>query len=269
MTYSWLGGAPPNDENGSSYTYGPAGEVSSAARSTKHAELRTTTQVRLAHRLLPRPVPHVQRRKEIVLRAGTAADAAACSALDATYTTNHIWQMDTRQEGEELRICFRLVRLPRELTLVAEHRPPVLPYGAPRRGLLWLVAAEIEASPPVRAEAQAEDDAPRPAPGHRDAGPGRVVGYAVAAATPGEERAYVRTLVVDRAYRRGGIGRWLLAEARRWAANYGAVRLMADALACNYPSLRLLQKSGFSFCGYNDSYWPSNDVAIFFSTRLR
>ena len=241
-------------------------------------------------RPLPRPSTRTRVRKEIRLRAATGADAAACVLLDSTYTTTHIWQLDSRQDGDDLRISFRQVRLPRDLTLIAPHHPPALAGGMLRRGVLWLVAEEIEVGGdaprrraewsdtvrrsragatasvqlglpggPERAE-EPRDDEPEP--------PGKIVGYVVAAGAPRDQQAYLRSLVVDRRYRRAGIGARLLAEAKRWAARQGADRLIADAPARNYPAIRLLQKAGFAFCGFNDSCYADQEVAVFFSARL-
>jgi ribosomal protein S18 acetylase RimI-like enzyme len=91
----------------------------------------------------------------------------------------------------------------------------------------------------------------------------------VVACLAGDSTAYLRTLVVGRAHRRRGIAGRLLAEARRWAARQGAEQLLGDLSARNFPALRLLQKAGFSFCGYNERCYPDNEVAIFFATRLR
>jgi ribosomal protein S18 acetylase RimI-like enzyme len=75
--------------------------------------------------------------------------------------------------------------------------------------------------------------------------------------------------VVDRSYRRRGIGAKLLAEAKRWASLQAATRLMTDVPARNYPAIRLLQKASFTFCGFNDSCYADHEVAVFFSARLR
>lgn len=242
------------------------------------------------------------------MRPATGADAAACVLLDSTYTTTHVWQLDSRQDGDDLRISFRQVRLPRELTLIAPHHPPALAGGVLRRGVLWLVAEEIEvgggATPP-RGAAGADEGARRSRevsaphrpewshavrrtrgaasvqlglPSAHDRGPveeeecapqGKIVGYVVAAGAPRDGQAYLRTLVVDRRYRRAGTAARLLAEAKRWAARQGADSLIADAPARNFPALRLLQKSGFAFCGFNDSCYDGNEVAVFFCARLR
>ena len=220
----------------------------------------------------PRPAPRAGPRKEIVLRAAVEADAGPCAGLDASYATAHVWQLETRQDGDELRVCFRPTRLPRELTLVAEHRPPAPAHGLLRRGALWLVAEEIDVEDeamPAGAARYVRD--PRDVAGGRAAGgsAGKVVGYIAAAAVPDDANAYLRSLVVDPAYRRRGIASRLLAEAARWAAGHGAVQFMADVPARNYPALQLLQQAGFAFCGYNDRCYPNHEVAIFLATRLR
>ncbi|MGI8424513.1 MAG: GNAT family N-acetyltransferase [Chloroflexota bacterium] len=267
----------------------------SPPRDTRSAQLLSKSR-------LPRPSTRTRIRKEIVLRPATPADAAPCVLLDSAYATTHVWQLDTRQDFDELRVSFRQVRLPRELTLIAPHHPPALSGGMLRRGMLWLVAEEIEVggtprlappSPERRAtharlpvwshsvrrsssgssvqlglprapEAEPDDEASP----MEDERRGKVVGYVIVAGAPRDRQAYLRTLVVDRHHRRAGIGARLLGEAKRWAARNGAECLIADAPARNYPAIRLLQKSGFAFCGFNDSCYAENEVAVFFGARL-
>src|SRR5581483_4708995 len=303
---------------------------------------------------LPRPLqplPRSRPRKELRIRVAGEADRAACMALDATYTTEYIWQLDTRLEADEWRTSFRLVHLPRSLTLSIEHHPPAMARGSlPRADLLWLVAEEVEGaesaawgqepqppeppaghggsswshelrrtrgasvmqlslpSAPYTARAAATTAGPPAAPaagsgptsmdgaGSRSGSSGRkptgeapgggpegepgtgakAVGYVVAVASPRVvatpppgRHVYLRTLVVDGAYRRRGIAARLLAETLRWAAALGAEDVMADVPARNYPALRLLQKAGFTFCGFNDRCYDDGEVALFLSTRLR
>jgi RimJ/RimL family protein N-acetyltransferase len=37
----------------------------------------------------------------------------------------------------------------------------------------------------------------------------------------------------------------------------------------NHPYIRLAQKFGYEFCGYNDQYYPTQDVALFFGKALK
>lgn len=283
---------------------------------------------------LPRPLQPLRRsrpRKTLRLRPGGEADLAACAALDAAYTTEYIWQLDTRTEPDEWRTSFRLVRLPRSLTLSTEHRPPASARGGrSRTDQLWLVAEEVEEEECALREQEAEPPEPLLAPGgaswshelrrtggtsvmqlslppasyitravatpaspraaangasgspasvaqeHDRGTSAKVVGYVVAVASPPaaaqlppSRHAYLRTLVVDRSYRRRGIAARLLAETLRWAASLGAEDVMADVPARNYPALRLLQKAGFTFCGFNDRCYDDGEVALFLSARLR
>ena len=100
-------------------------------------------------------------------------------------------------------------------------------------------------------------------------GASAVVGYAGAFHATGDACAYVQSLAVDPSHRRQGIATALLAEARRWATARGAERLIADVAARNYPALRLLQRTGFAFCGFNDRCYPKDEVAVFLSVELR
>jgi ribosomal protein S18 acetylase RimI-like enzyme len=260
---------------------------------------RRTTPVRL-----PRPSTRTRVRKEIVLRLATPADAAPCVLVDSSYTTTHIWQLDTRQDTDEIRVSFRQIRLPRELTLISPHRPPSVPAGAAnaqRRGQIWLVAEEVEVhsdavsegrpvavqsapwshtvrrsgsvssvqlSLPPAMGATSRPDTTRASDSPRRSDNSRIVGYAVATAAR-EQSAYLSALIVDREFRRQGIGGRLLGEIKRWAAHQGADRVIADAQARNHPALRLLQKAGFSFCGFNDCCYGDQEVAVFFAARLR
>ncbi|HEX2035756.1 MAG TPA: GNAT family N-acetyltransferase, partial [Chloroflexota bacterium] len=136
--------------------------------------------------------------------------------------------------------------------------PPAAPRGAAPDP--WEGEDLAQVTPP---DAEPTPASPRPV-----SRPASAVGYVAAALAPGESCAYLQALVVAPSHRRQGIAGRLLAQACRWAAGQGAVRLMADVSARNYPALRLLEKAGFSFCGYNDRCYPKNEVAIFLSIDL-
>jgi RimJ/RimL family protein N-acetyltransferase len=37
----------------------------------------------------------------------------------------------------------------------------------------------------------------------------------------------------------------------------------------NNSAIRLAQKLGFEFCGYNDQYYENKDIALFFGRLIR
>ena len=79
----------------------------------------------------------------------------------------------------------------------------------------------------------------------------------------------LRDLVVGRPFRRNGIGTMLIQRAMEWAAEQGLHHLTLEMQSKNYPAIRFCKKHGFTFCGFNEYYYPSQDVALFFSLRLR
>jgi hypothetical protein len=66
-----------------------------------------------------------------------------------------------------------------------------------------------------------------------------------------------------------GIGTALLRAARDWALETKLRRLIVETQTKNYPAIRFLQKRGLVFCGYNDLFYPNQDIAVFFGQMLR
>ena len=67
---------------------------------------------------------------------------------------------------------------------------------------------------------------------------------------------------------RGLLVRWC------WQLNPGRVerknhRAMLEMPSKNNPAMRLAQKLGYEFCGYNDQYYETQDIALFFGRSIR
>ena len=137
----------------------PAAPSREGTPAPPRAVKQPTTRVPARLPRLPGPIREGRARKEVVLREGVPADGAGCAALDGAYATTHVWQLDSRREGDDVRVSFRLVRLPRELELTTAHRPPRLRGATLPRGLCWLVAEEVEVLPDG-SRAPAAADAP-------------------------------------------------------------------------------------------------------------
>jgi GNAT superfamily N-acetyltransferase len=80
--------------------------------------------------------------------------------------------------------------------------------------------------------------------------------------------AMVTDLVVKRRVRRQGVGMALISGARNWAAQQNDNRLVLEMQSKNYPAICVAQKLGFEFCGYNDMYFPNQDIALFFVKKF-
>lgn len=172
------------------------------------------------------------------IREGTAADWPACWRMDVSYSTEYVWQLQKHADGDTHTVSFTPVRLPRPVTL----RDPF--WGA--KGLL----AENPEGNLLVAETGAG-----------------LVGFAVLVADPVRDVDLMPMLAVAAHARRQGIGRRLLAAAIETARARGRRALCVTLQARNDPGIRLLRAGGLAFVGYNEPFYPSNDVALFFACR--
>jgi GNAT superfamily N-acetyltransferase len=177
-----------------------------------------------------------------LIRDGLETDIPACLELDHQYETDFVWQMSVEGEPGQQRITFKTQRLPRTLEAVypaSEHRMHLaLP---PEHCFLVAVAKED----------------------------GHVLGYLTMRSDPVYQSAIIQDIVISRAFRRLRMGTRLLNIARQWAKEHDLNRLTLETQTKNFPSIAFCQGSGFHFCGYNDQYFPNQDIALFFSQSLR
>ncbi len=175
------------------------------------------------------------------IRPAGPQDVEACITLDHSYTTDHVWQMDARGEANGLTITFRLAHLPRETKVSYPLQGDGLLAGWRRRDEM-LVAEEQN---------------------------GAIRGYVTLTAYTEHHTAWIGDLVVDRAHRQHGIGTLLLKAAAQWGHSQALGRLVLEVQTKNYPAIRFCQSRGLTLCGYNDHYWPGQDIALFFGGALR
>lgn len=174
------------------------------------------------------------------IRPARPNDLEACIALEHSYTTERVWQMETREENGVLTTTFRATNLPREMRVEYPRQGEGLLTGWRQRdGFL-----------------AAEED-------------GRICGYAALTEELEHGIARVGDLVVDRPRRRRGIGTALLQAAAQWGREQGLGRLVVEVQTKNYAAIRLCRSQGLTFCGYNDHYWLNRDIALFFGESLR
>lgn len=178
----------------------------------------------------------------LVIRDALGQDIPACLALDHQYETDYVWQMSVAEEGSERQIHFSKQHLPR--TMLAGHPAdePRLRYSLQNKQC-FLVAAEK--------------------------GRDTLFGYLTMQSDPVYKTALLQNLVVGRLYRRRGIGGRLLNVARQWALEHGLNRITLETQTKNYPAILFCQQAGFVFCGFNDQYFPNQDIALFFTQTIR
>lgn len=174
------------------------------------------------------------------MRPAVSSDVPVLVEMDHGYSTDHVWQMGYHPQGEEIQVAFREVRLPRPMR-VAYPREPVRLIDEWTRAAALLVA---------------------------ESGSG-LLGYLNLALGTAPDSAWVVDLVIDLPHRRQGVATGLLGMARRWCLEQGLGSLGLEMQSKNYPCIRLARKLGFALSGYHDRYYPSEDIALFFTLKLR
>lgn len=178
----------------------------------------------------------------IQVRPATNADLPVLAALDHGYSTDYVWQMTAREEeasGETV-ITFRTARLPRSVRVSFPREPDRL-VEAWKKRVCFLVAEEG----------------------------GHLKGYLNLSVAAIPEVGWLADFCVDRRFRRNGVGTVLLAAAAHWARENRLTRLILETQSKNYPAICFALKHGLVFCGYNDRYYPHQDVALFFGMPLK
>ena len=177
---------------------------------------------------------------EIEIRPAVAADLPVLAALDHSCETEYVWQMERQFDEGQMSISFRQVRLPRAIDL-AYPRPPELLQQERFNRLALLVAVMG----------------------------GRLVGYVRLKDDVIPGVAWVSDLVVDTLARRKGIGTALALAGQQWAMQHSLRRIVLEMSSKNHPATALAAKLGYEFSGYNDHFYLSQNIAIFFAQFLR
>jgi GNAT superfamily N-acetyltransferase len=174
------------------------------------------------------------------IRPASVADIPRLIVLDHSCQSDYVWQLELRREAAQVAASFREVRLPRSIEVKYPRDPATLSDEWMRRDVA-LVAL---------------DD-------------GSPIGYLCATVEYASSVAWVTDLAVSPLHRRKGAASALLTAAQAWALERKVRRMILEMQSKNQAYIRLAQKFGYEFCGYNDQYYPTQDVALFFGRALK
>lgn len=174
------------------------------------------------------------------IRLARANDIAACVALDHSYESEYVWQVQTHVEVDRVESVFQRSRLPRPVTVSPAPEGHCLREDWERQEC-FLVADHL----------------------------GLVLGYLDLIVQKRQRAAWINYLAVEREYRRHGIGSALMKASRMWAGQHSMRVIFAEIQPKNDPGFQLCQQSGFHFCGYNEQLSLNEDIALLFAARLR
>lgn len=177
---------------------------------------------------------------EVQIRSAIATDLPVLMAMDHSCQTDYVWQMDMQHEEDRFGAIFREIRLPRLVSILYPRTVSELSESWSRRS--GILVADIG---------------------------GQVVGYVRTndAIIPGT--AWLMDVVVALRFRRQGIASALVLAAQSWAVQRKNHRALLEMSSKNNPAIRLAQKLGYEFCGYNDQYYETQEIALFFGCSIR
>jgi GNAT superfamily N-acetyltransferase len=174
------------------------------------------------------------------IRPASASDISRLVAIDHSCLSDYVWQLELRREAGQAIANFREVRLPRSIQVRYPRNPASLADEWMRRDVVLVALHD-----------------------------GTPIGYICATAEHASAVAWVTDLAVSPEQRRKGAGSALVTAIQDWAQERGVRRLILEMQSKNQAYIRLAQKFGYEFCGYNDQYYLTQDVALFFGRTVK
>ncbi len=177
---------------------------------------------------------------EVQIRPATATDVPILMAIDHSCQTDYVWQMDIIREEGQAGAIFREIRIPHTIDVPYPRSVKALFETWNRRsGLLAAMIGE------------------------------EVIGYIRMNDTVLPQTAWLSDMVVSPRFRRQGVGMALVLAAQAWAMDRKNKRALLEMCSKNFPAISLARKLGYEFCGYNDKYYDTKDIALFFGYTFR
>jgi ribosomal protein S18 acetylase RimI-like enzyme len=178
---------------------------------------------------------------EIEIRPAIEEDIPYLVALDHSYTSETVWQMEIQvREPLQVAVRFREARLPRSVRVEYPRSPRALQLDWQDRAAVLVALKEKQP-----------------------------VGYISLLTNVAPNTTWISDIVVLRSLRRQGIGSALLLAAQEWAIHHQTRSLVMEIQPKNSPAIRLAQKHGYEFCGYNERYFANLDIGLFFGKSSR
>ncbi len=188
---------------------------------------------------------------DLTIRQLTFADVSRLIEIDAKFESDRFLDVEKTIHG--LEVAWRLVELP----LVPPFRSR---YYSLNRQERQEVGVRLQEGDGLYLVAQ-------------DPHTGKFVALLDVERERWRDSAVVWNIMVDRAYRRKGLGRELVSRAVAWGRNQGLRGLVLETQTNNLAACRFYQAMGFKLCGIDDHFYSNddigaNEVAIFWWYEL-
>jgi ribosomal protein S18 acetylase RimI-like enzyme len=172
-------------------------------------------------------------------RPAISADIIRLIGMNHECNSDYVWQLNLDKTATGITASLREVRLPRSIQVQYPH--DYLSLADVWKDGHMLVALH--------------DGAP--------------VGYVRFLEQATSESVWITDLVTAAEARRKGVALELARHVEDWAISRKNRQLFIEMSSKNHPAISLAKKLGFEFSGYNDHYYASQDVALFFGKLLK
>jgi ribosomal protein S18 acetylase RimI-like enzyme len=176
---------------------------------------------------------------EVQIRPAVATDMTVLMAIDHACQTDYVWQMDVHHEEGQLGAIFREIRLPHPVSVPYPRVISALADSWNRRA--GMLVAMIG---------------------------GQVIGYIRMNDLILPHTAWLTDIIVSPRFRRQGVGTALILAAQSWAVDRKNKRALMEMTTKNNPAICMARKLGYEFCGYNDHYYETQDIALYFGRSI-
>lgn len=185
------------------------------------------------------PMSEEPNRASLSIRPFSVGDLPFILKIDHSYHTDFVWQMEIGTDENNVAVQFKEIKLPRSMRV--EYPWPVEQLAEEWDNRAVVLVAYV-------------DD--------------EVVGYETLMFGADKQLVRIANIAVLRRFRRQGIATSLIRAAQTWLAQQSVQQIQLEMQSKNFPYIRLANKLGFEFCGYNDRYFPNQDIALFFAKKV-
>ncbi len=179
-------------------------------------------------------------KMDIKFRSALSTDMIRLVGIDHSCSSDYVWQLDLDKNLGEINVILREVRLPRSVQ-VQYPRDYLSLADEWKKSANTLVALSK----------------------------GAPIGYIRFREQRTAESVWIIDLVVSTETRRKGVATALIQYVENWAIERENRQLFIEMSSKNHPAMSLATKMGFEFSGYNDHYYATQDIALFFGKLLK
>ena len=177
---------------------------------------------------------------DIKFRSAMSTDMIRLVGMNHSCNSDYVWQLNLNKNADEINVALRKVRLPRSVQVQYPRNYLALADEWRRDGHTLVALSQ-----------------------------GVPIGYIRFREQITAEAVWIIDLVITTEARKKGVATALIRYVENWAIERKNRQLFVETSSKNHPAISLAKKMGFEFSGYNDHYYATQDIALFFGKLLK